>query len=381
MSVKQERRPNQWMSSAVEQVSAQLITDVRSSRISPIKNSAEALERLNAKLESIQKYDMYHPGMLPCFAEKQNYRQKGVIYSNQNENVSGFGFNCMQVVPDGRVFAGTESELLVIEKSEGVWKSRPVFDLICKSADYLHVLPGGELLVASTNTLYHRVEDGGSWNNGHKAPGLGTDQVTCMRALSNGNIITGHTDHSLKMHTFKNGKWSESSILEDCMKFKDLLFPCCVEQSVNGEVFSGNYNGGLYKSSAYAYRQDEWSNEAIFRHNKAIGNLVLLDRQHVACSSENLVYLSQVNARGNWDTRLIYRNRNLLSALQALPDGRILFGDTGGDIGILSGANAERWKSNVLTTGKSGINCLQAIPDGRIFVAYSDNSIGIIDGD
>jgi hypothetical protein len=83
-----------------------------------------------------------------------------------------------------------------------------------------------------------------------------------------------------------------------------------------------------------------------------------------------------VKSNNKWQAEVVYNHKEIITTIQALPDGRILWGDYKGYIYISSASN-NIWQLEEVGQDDNEISMLQAMPDGRIFSAAKGNAVKI----
>ena len=86
---------------------------------------------------------------------------------------------------------------------------------------------------------------------------------------------------------------------------------------------------------------------------------------------------SVVVKRGYREVESLKGHSDVVTCLQAFPDGRIVSGSDDETLRVWTRSAKGKWSSEVLTGHTDGVYCLQALPDGRIVSGGKDEALRV----
>lgn len=387
-------------------------------------DAADSPAKLARDIQVSKEFGSWYSQQLDSVVTKQNYRQVARI-----EN--GDEVTCLQVLPDGRIFAGGGTQtsypngmsapplfispsvygFFMMHRREvgfirvwsshgpGEWASEMLQqpgELMC-----LKVLPDGRMIGGGCSrfmdgvapTMVYRsvfiwsAAPDREWScqelltSGPTTSSSG--RVTRIQALPDGRIILGGDGCVLGDATSSqvfisregvDGLWDHVNLHGLTASVKGLL------TLPDGRIFSAHYRGKMFIWSEQS--DGSWCSKELAMHHKGSQCFHALTATKIVSGTDDgqLCILSE-SADGSWNSEIFKGHQSRVTCLQVLPDGRIVSGGEDSRILISSKQPGGLWASDVLDGHQSTVTCLQVLPDGRIVSGSSDGTLRIWDGD
>jgi len=239
----------------------------------------------------------------------------------------------VQGPPDGRIVSGSVDGFVCLwtERADGWgWDAESTIHL-SDGPEHLQALPDGRFITALSNgrlLILQWTPDGG-WDQrviGEQS------RISSLQVLPYGTIVTAHENCCVSFWSEgESGRWSET------MKWVSNTFLESLTVLADGRVFVGDFHGRIFE---------------------------LAPQDH-----------------GGYDSSPIGEHGNIVSCLQALPDGRIACGGDTSEIAILEGTSLGTWRKESVEAGGPALQ-LRLLADGRLISATGNNlAVRVYDGD
>ena len=326
------------------------------------------LEKIERDMLDARLHEAFHPLTMSHVVPKSGYMPV------EEAKVDGQAYS-LKAFHDGTLAVGTLNRRIVLNPLRGLGKSEEELEGHSGGIFSIDILPDGRIASAGADCqllVWERRGAQGGWSS--KPVPWCSSVVSALQVLPGYRVLVACDDGSVRLGDLFSERFE---VLQPSSTGRVVPAPySCVQMAQNGRIVAGRDSGDV---TIWQPTRAGWDVSGFIVSRAALISCVQsLGSQGILTGGSDLGLLLHTLQDGTWGSaQLSPIGGGWVNCMQALPDGRIVFGTTRGDIWIVSQGGGDREQ---LVAHDGQVRAIQAFPDGRLVSCGDDGRVVLWDG-